>query len=44
MAFIIGVILPALTGFVSDASNIRYAFLLPILCFAYIGWYSSTGH
>ena len=32
MAIIGGAVFPAIMGYISDASNIRYAFLVPFLC------------
>jgi hypothetical protein len=40
----IAISVPGIDSLVSDASNIRYALLLPVLCFVYIVWYSSSGH
>ena len=31
-----GAIIPLLFGFVADTSTLRWAFILPVLCYAYI--------
>jgi FHS family L-fucose permease-like MFS transporter len=49
MSIIGGAIFPALMGYISDRSNIRYAFLVPFVCHLYalyfaVRGYRSTGH
>jgi FHS family L-fucose permease-like MFS transporter len=39
-----GAIIPPLFGLVADASSLRLAFILPMLCYAYIVWYGLRGH
>lgn len=39
-----GAVVPLLFGLVADASTLRWAFILPILCYAYIMWYGLKGH
>jgi FHS family L-fucose permease-like MFS transporter len=39
-----GAIIPMLFGLVADASSLRWAFVLPVLCYAYIFWYGLRGH
>ncbi|OWP62049.1 glucose/galactose MFS transporter [Hymenobacter amundsenii] len=39
-----GAIIPLLFGFIADASSLRWAFILPVLCYAYIMWYGLKGH
>ena len=39
-----GAIIPPLFGLVADASSLRLAFVLPMLCYAYIVWYGLRGH
>jgi FHS family L-fucose permease-like MFS transporter len=44
MAIIGGAIFPALMGYISDATNIQRAFLVPLVCYAYILYFSVNGH
>jgi FHS family L-fucose permease-like MFS transporter len=44
MAIIGGAIFPALMGYISDATNIQRAFLVPLVCYAYILYFSLSGH
>ncbi|RFP66444.1 sugar MFS transporter [Hymenobacter lapidiphilus] len=39
-----GAIIPLLFGLVADSSGLRWAFILPVLCYAYIMWYGLKGH
>jgi FHS family L-fucose permease-like MFS transporter len=39
-----GAIVPLLFGIIADASSLRWAFVLPVLCYAYIMWYGLKGH
>jgi MFS transporter, FHS family, L-fucose permease len=39
-----GAVVPLLFGLVADASTLRWAFVLPVLCYAYILWYGISGH
>ncbi|SNC61544.1 MFS transporter, FHS family, L-fucose permease [Hymenobacter gelipurpurascens] len=39
-----GALVPMLFGLVADASSLRWAFVLPLLCYAYILWYGLRGH
>ncbi|SNR58592.1 sugar MFS transporter [Hymenobacter mucosus] len=39
-----GALVPLLFGLVADASTLRWAFFLPVLCYAYIMWYGLKGH
>jgi len=39
-----GAVIPLLFGLVADASTLRWAFVLPVLCYAYILWYGLKGH
>jgi FHS family L-fucose permease-like MFS transporter len=43
MAIIGGAVFPALMGYVSDLTNIRIAFGLPLLCYLYIWYYAAKG-
>ena len=44
MAIVGGAIVPLLFGLVADASTLRWAFALPVLCYAYVLWYGWRGH
>ncbi|WP_229599571.1 L-fucose:H+ symporter permease [Runella rosea] len=44
MSIVGGAIVPPLMGLVSDMYSIRFAFVLPILCYAYIFYYAQKGH
>ncbi|MBX0289262.1 sugar MFS transporter [Hymenobacter sp. HSC-4F20] len=39
-----GAIIPLVFGLVADASTLRWAFVLPVLCYLYIMWYGLKGH
>ncbi|UYZ63112.1 sugar MFS transporter [Hymenobacter weizhouensis] len=39
-----GAVVPMLFGAVADASTLRWAFVLPIVCYLYIVWYGLRGH
>jgi len=44
VAIVGGAVVPLLFGVVADASTLRVAFVLPVLCYAYIMWYGLRGH
>jgi MFS transporter, FHS family, L-fucose permease len=44
MAIIGGAIVPALMGLISDASNIQRAFIVPLLCHAYVLYFALSGY
>ena len=44
MSIVGGAIVPPLMGLISDMYSIRFAFLLPVLCYAYILYYAQKGH
>ncbi|TYZ11520.1 sugar MFS transporter, partial [Hymenobacter lutimineralis] len=44
VAIVGGALVPMLFGAVADASSLRLALLLPVLCYAYILWYGLKGH
>jgi FHS family L-fucose permease-like MFS transporter len=44
MAIIGGAIVPALMGLISDASNIQRAFIVPLLCHAYVLYFAVSGY
>lgn len=44
MAIVGGAIFPAVMGRISDASNIQTAFLVPLVCYAYIFYFALAGY
>ena len=42
-AIVGGALVPVLFGAVADGPGLRWAFVLPVLCYAYIGWYGLRG-
>jgi MFS transporter, FHS family, L-fucose permease len=44
MSIIGGALFPALMGYISDASSIRYAFLVPFICHIYVLYFAITGY
>ena len=44
LAIVGGAILPVIQGFLADSIGIHLAFLMPILCYAYIAYYGLKGH
>lgn len=44
MAIIGGALFPALMGYISDNSSIRYAFTVPLLCHIYVLYFSLRGY
>ncbi|UOQ54819.1 sugar MFS transporter [Hymenobacter cellulosivorans] len=44
VAIVGGAIVPLLFALVADASSLRWAFVLPVLCYVYIFWYGLKGH
>jgi MFS transporter, FHS family, L-fucose permease len=44
MAIIGGAFFPAIMGYVSDVSNIRYAFVVPFLCHLYVLYFAARGY
>jgi FHS family L-fucose permease-like MFS transporter len=44
VAIVGGAVVPLLFGLVADASTLRLAFALPIVCYVYIVWYGLRGH
>jgi FHS family L-fucose permease-like MFS transporter len=43
-AIVGGAVIPLLFGYVADTSGLRWAFVLPVLCYLYILWYGLRGH
>jgi FHS family L-fucose permease-like MFS transporter len=44
MAIVGGAIVPVLQGVLADSIGIQHAFVLPLLCYAYIAYYGFRGH
>lgn len=44
MSIIGGAIIPAVMGYISDKSTIRYAFALPLACHAYVLYFALRGY
>jgi MFS transporter, FHS family, L-fucose permease len=44
VAIVGGAIVPLLFGFMADSSSLQLAFILPVICYAYILWYGISGH
>ncbi|GAB3741489.1 sugar MFS transporter [Hymenobacter agri] len=44
VAIVGGAVIPQLFGLMADASSLRLALALPVLCYAYIVWYGLRGH
>lgn len=44
MSIVGGAILPALMGFISDQSNIQWAFLMPAICYVYVLFFALRGY
>jgi len=43
-AIVGGAVIPFLYGLMSDATSLRIAFILPLICYVYIAWYGLKGH
>jgi len=44
MAIVGGAIIPLIQGAIADKIGIHHAFILPVLCYAYIAFYGFVGH
>jgi MFS transporter, FHS family, L-fucose permease len=44
MSIIGGAVIPALMGYISDISNIRYAFIVPFMCHLYVLYFAARGY
>jgi FHS family L-fucose permease-like MFS transporter len=44
MSIIGGAVIPAIMGRISDASNIQYAFIVPLICHAYVFYFAISGY
>jgi MFS transporter, FHS family, L-fucose permease len=42
-AIVGGALVPALQGTLADSTGLRIAFILPVICYAYIAWYALKG-
>jgi MFS transporter, FHS family, L-fucose permease len=43
MSIIGGAVIPVIMGRISDASNIQYAFIVPLICHAYVFYFAISG-
>jgi len=43
LAIVGGAVVPLLQGVIADTAGLRIAFVVPILCYAYIAWYGTKG-
>jgi FHS family L-fucose permease-like MFS transporter len=44
MAILGGAVLPAIMGRISDATSIRTAFIVPLVCYIYIFYFAVNGY
>ncbi len=44
MSIIGGAIVPAIMGYISDASNIQKAFIVPLICYLYVLYFALRGY
>jgi FHS family L-fucose permease-like MFS transporter len=44
MSIIGGAIFPAIMGYISDRTNIREAFIVPLLCHIYVLYFAARGY
>jgi MFS transporter, FHS family, L-fucose permease len=44
MSIVGGAVVPPLMGWLSDAQGIRIAFVIPVLCYAYLVYYGRRGY
>jgi MFS transporter, FHS family, L-fucose permease len=44
MSIIGGALIPAMMGRISDASNIQFAFIAPLICYVYVIYFAVRGH
>jgi FHS family L-fucose permease-like MFS transporter len=44
MSIIGGALIPAVMGRISDVSNIRIAFVMPVVCYAYVIYFALKGY
>jgi len=43
MAIVGGALLPVLQGYIADHAGLHVAFVVPVICYAYISWYGFVG-
>jgi len=43
LAIVGGALVPLLQGVVADAISLRAGFVVPVICYLYIGWYGMRG-
>jgi len=43
MSIVGGAVIPLLQGMLADRFGIQHAFVLPLLCYLYIGFYGARG-
>jgi FHS family L-fucose permease-like MFS transporter len=43
MAIVGGAVIPLLQGVLADRIGVQLAFVLPMLCYAYVAWYALQG-
>jgi FHS family L-fucose permease-like MFS transporter len=44
MSIIGGAIVPAVMGYISDVSSIQKAFIVPLICYAYVLYFAVRGY
>lgn len=44
MSIVGGAVIPPLMGLISDSSGIKTAFIIPVICYAYLVYYAKSGH
>lgn len=44
MSIVGGAIIPPVMGLISDSFGIKLAFVIPVICYAYLIYYAKTGH
>lgn len=44
MSIVGGAVIPPVMGLISDSFTIKYAFLIPVICYAYLVYYAKSGH
>jgi len=44
MSIIGGAIVPAVMGYISDASSIQKAFVVPLICYSYVLYFAVQGY
>ncbi|WP_254560101.1 L-fucose:H+ symporter permease [Dyadobacter diqingensis] len=44
MSIVGGAVIPPVMGLISDSFTIKHAFLIPVICYAYLVYYAKSGH